>query len=188
MEDNITLDFRILKKFKINANEYLDLLHLYSIKKKINPKFVQSYKRGDHLYDLAQRDWLFVNVIGTEIKIELRDKVYSLFEGDKDYFLEWFSKFPIKTPSGRALKVQSSDTNAGRELHKKWKKHFRNKSDAARKAIQVLEAEMNWRRRNGKFEFMHNAATWLNQFDYEKHEYMLDEMKVTNEKKNEDYL
>ena len=184
----ITIDIDAISKLGLTVNDYLLLYYLYSVKKNINEKFRQNYILISNYDSVINKGWLFVQKHDDGVRVELRDKVYNLFEGDKDYFLEWFSKFPIKTPSGRYLKVKDADTNAGRELHKKWRRHFKNKADKARKAIKVLEAEMEHRRRNNKFEFMHNAETWLNQYDYEKYEYLLDEIKVFTSRKEQDYL
>lgn len=189
MDNIINIDMKTLRSKGLGINEYLDLYMFYCSKKDINIQFREMYNRSADIRVLASKGWLFVKeeTMGN-ITVELRDKTYSLFEGDKDLFLQWFNDFPIKTPSGRTLKVQSVDTNAGRELRKRWNKHFKDKADKAERAIKVLNAEMEWRRHNGKFEFMHNAETWLNQYDYEKYEHLLVDVQTKIDKQREDYI
>ena len=59
----------------------------------------------------------------------------------------------------------------------KWNKLFKNKPHKERRALEVLEAELEWRKANNKMEFMHNAEAWLKQGDYENFEYLLEEFK-----------
>lgn len=177
------IDFELLIEKGLNINEYLDLKWLYDFKINNECKFLKLYNL--HL-DLQHYESLqYIKIIENEY--ELRNKIRNLFEGNKDLFLTFLTRFPIKTPSGRYLSTKNEDTIKGKELRKKWNKLFKNNFIAAQKAIDVLDAEMEWRRKNGKFEFMHNAITWLNQGDFQNYEYLLREKKQINTKLREDY-
>ena len=43
------------------------------------------------------------------------------------------------------------------------------------------------RKNSNELQFMHNMETWLNQADYDKYSYLLDE-KSSGDYKNEDYM
>ena len=169
----IIIDTDYLKELGIDIFEYVALYLIYEGRQDIDSKFLKSLE-----------DKGFVK---SDDKIYLRDKARLIFEQEKDYFCTWLASFPIKTPSNRYLSPVNPDTIMGQKLRKKWNSLFKNNAVAAQKAIEVLEAEMEWRRKTGKFEFMHNAETWLNQGDFEKYEYLLKDKKDIQSKIRQDY-
>jgi hypothetical protein len=186
--ERIVIDISILREYDLSVNNYLNLLYFYSVEKGINEGFVSKFTPS-HPVILATSDLVKKQFIFSDgITIQLRERTRELFEGSKDLFLEWFNKFPIKSPSGRVLRPSSDETIAGRKLRKTWNKHFKNNAEGARKAIAVLEVEMDWRRRTNKFEYMQMAQTWLNQGSWEVYEYLLKDHKVTVKREREDYL
>ena len=185
----MTLNINAIVKAGLTIKTFLDLKYLYHKIKGGEELFVLNYGKllFDDLYSYQKKGYIKIKHEDTNVEFELRNKLCDLFEGEKDYFYTFVVTFPIKTPSGRYLSVKKHDTIAGKELRKKWDKRFKNDAVAARKAIEVLEAEMAWRRKTGKFEFMHNAETWLNQCDFEKYEYLLDEKVTITERSKEDF-
>lgn len=164
-------DMKLIKKEGLTFIEYLTLVAVYQ--KKTNSKDVFEGNLGS-IYTkdvLSLQAKGYIKVIGKEI--ELRNKSRKFFEGDRDPFLVWFNTFPIKTPSGRYLRPSSDDTIKGKSIRKKWSKHFLNKPLEQKKALAVLEAEMNWRKEKNSLEYMHNAETWLNQGDWQVYDYLI---------------
>jgi len=154
-----------------------------------NKDFVEIYGKVPltEAYILANKGWLKITTLENgQRAVDLRDKTRSLFEGDEDYFLKWFNLFPLKT-GDRYLRPKDDDTIKGRALRKKWNKHFKGNADKAKRAIQVLEAEKEWRRKNGKFQFMNNAETWLNQGKWEEYVDLLDSKDAQTARLKDDY-
>lgn len=183
------IDIESIKKEGLTIKEFLDLKYLYSAKLEIDSQFVENYGKlniGD-IEKYEDLGYIKTTIVDNMIKYEFREKIRDLFEGDKDLFLTFLSTFPIKTPSKRYLSTSDENTIMGKRLRKKWDKLFKNNDVAARKAIKVLEAEMDWRRRTGNFEYMQNAETWLNQGNFEKYEYLLEEKEKMDSKTREDY-
>jgi hypothetical protein len=179
------IDIDEIAKYKLTIQIYLDLKYLYFKKIGGQELFIDNYGRIE-AFKLHRYESLgFIKVIGNDY--QLRNPMRDLFEGEKDLFLKWFSIFPLKTPSGRYLRPGSDETITGKKLRQKWNKHFKNNTIAAKKAIKVLEAEMSMRRQTGKFEYMHNAETWLNKGDYEIYAELLEKNNNITTKRREDY-
>lgn len=165
----ITLNLKILKELSLSPNEYVWLFYLYSnqINESINIIVDVDTNR---LQDLK-----YIKI--TDTGYVLRSKGRALFEDDEDkYFYSFVALFPIKTPSGRYLSPNpNTESKKLNDLKAKWKKIFKNNNIAKEKAIKVLSAEIDYRKKMRTQEYMHNADTWLNQADYENYEYLLDE-------------
>ena len=183
------IDIENIKKEGFTIKEFLDLKYLYSAKLGIDLQFVENYGKLNmrELQRYEDLGYIKTTIIDNIIRYEFREKIRDLFEGDKDLFLTFLSTFPVKTPSKRYLSTSDENTIMGKKLRKKWNKLFKNNDVAARKAIKVLEAEMDWRRRTGNFEYMNNAETWLNQGNFEKYEYLLEEKEKMDSRTREDY-
>ena len=192
--DTIKIHLEELKKTDLNVQEYITLTYIYHRKEKEYSNFVEMFGplSSMHIKSLVSKGYL--KQLTTDVKgksfdeiFSYRNKMIDLFEGEKDYFIEWFGKFPAKTPTGRHLSSLDPDTVMGKDCRKKWNRIFKNDARSARKAIQVLEAEMKWRRLTNKMEFMHNAKTWLNQGDYENYAHLLETDKTEVKRKFEDF-
>lgn len=168
----VNIDTEKLNELEITVLEYAILLSVY-LGESTNISFSNLEKKG------------FIKQV--DGKVELRENARVLFEQKKDYFHTWLATFPIKTPSKRYLSPVDPDTIMGQKLRKKWNSLFKNNANAAQHAIKVLEAEMEWRRKTGKFEYMHNAETWLNQGDFEKYAYLVEDKQESLSKIREDY-
>lgn len=188
--DIVSINVQDVKKNQLTIQEYMTLMYIYQRKIKEYEEFISCFGSlfQTILNSLESKGFIkLIKAATFEESVHIRDKTKDLFEGEKDLFYEWLGKFPIKTPSGRYLSPKSETTIAGVKLRKKWDKLFKNKASMARKAINVLEAEMEWRRKQGKFEFMHNAETWLNQGDFEKYEDLLTARRKEKDKLYDNY-
>lgn len=156
-----------LLKNKLTISEYLYLKSFYE------DNFDKDLFK---IIDRVDEDSLqlkgFIKILENEIV--LRTKAIELFEGT-DLYYKFLSTFPIKSPSGRYLSPLRSKTIKGKEVEKKWRSLFKNKPFMQEKALRVLEAELEWRKKTGSMEYIHNILTWLNQGDYENFEYLLEE-------------
>lgn len=191
MVESISLDFNAIVKEGLTIQEYLQLFVLYVKKRKEKEYeyFIKNFGRINTLEIdiLESKKYIKVGAIYKN-GYELREPIYSLFEGVKDLYWTWMISFPIKTPSGRYLSTGTSGTVMDKKLRKKWDKIFGSDNIRKQKVIDTLEAEVAWRLRNGSMEYMHNAETWLNQGDWEKYEYLLITHKATTKKTNEDFI
>lgn len=167
MEIRINTD--ILTTNKLTISEYLYLQLLYK-------GYTESehYKVLDTVDEEALQQRGFIKILKDEIV--LRTKGVELFEG-KDLFLKFLNTFPIKAPSGRFLSPLRDDTSSAKALKGKWKRIFKNAPHLEQRAIDVLEAELRWRKKTNSLEYIHSAMVWLNQGDYENYAYLLDEEK-----------
>ena len=190
--DIIKIDLAELGKKGINIQEYLTLMFLYvsKIKDKQYDYFIKSFGivSVNQMVKLEELGYIKMPNPSKPQEYELRDASHQLFEGDKDLFLTWLLTFPIKTPSGRYLSPIGEDTKAATTLKTKWKSNFGTDNLMMQKVINILQAEVDWRKKNGKMEYIHNAETWLNQGDWEKYEYLLTTYKAIRTNKNEDYI
>jgi len=163
----MNLDNLILNN--LNINEYL---YLYNLSLKDADKIKDLYKLITNINEDLLQDKGFIKI--TEDEIILRQKALDMFN-PPELFYKFLSTFPIKTPSGRYLSPAGTTGIAVSNLKKKWKATFKNKQNLEKKAILVLEAELKWRKQSNNLEYIHNCETWLNQADFEKYEYLLDD-------------
>lgn len=164
---DINISFDRLLALGLTLSEYGYLQILYSGED--NP---DHYKVLDQVDEFTLQSRNFIKITGSEIV--LRAKALELFE-DKNLFLKFLNTFPIKTPSGRYLSPLRHSGMIVENVKKKWETLFGKKPHLQEEALAVLEAELNWRKRTGQMEYMHNIATWLHQADYEKFSYLLDD-------------
>ena len=172
---------------------YLDLLYLYVIIKdrRLYEKYIKCHGGGVSIESATKLEKLkFIKIIdlSKDKGYELRISTYELLEGKKDLFLTWLLTFPIKTPGGRYLSPKNEDTVKGSSLRKKWKKSFGTDTLNQQRAIDILQAEIDWRKKAGNMEYIHNAETWLNQGDWENYAYLLDDKLKVTKKLREDFL
>lgn len=176
---DISMNVKNILDYNLTINEYLYLRNIYV---KEQDKIIDLYKLIDHINEDSLQDRGFIKI--TDEDIVLRQKTIDLFE-PTDLFNKFLTIFPIKTPSGRYLSPAGTEGIAVSNLKAKWNKRFKNKENLQQKAIEVLEAEIAWRKKSGNLEYIHNAETWLNQADYEKYEYLLTE---SNNKPKEKWM
>lgn len=189
--DIITINFKMINEQGLNLGNYFRLYYLYCLKTnpKLNSEFIKCHGPIDHTHAAFLQTQGYIK-LGEEFDrgYELREKARIVFEGNKDYFYSFILTFPIKTPSGRYLSPKGENTVAGKKLRNKWKKLFGNDTLIQQRVINILQAEVDWRKLQGTQEYMHNAETWLNQGDWEKYEYLLEEKENKQKKQNEDFL
>ena len=188
--DTITIDIKKINGISgLNLRLYLGLYYLYCLK--LNPKLNHEFIQAHGPVDLADAKLLeslkYIKLINKD-SFELREPARILFEGKKDLFYTWLLGFPIKTPSGRYLSPKGEETIKGKKLRAKWKKLFGNDTLIQQRVIDILAAELKWRKDSGKIEFMHNAETWLNQGDWEIYEDLLKEDETKINRQREDFI
>lgn len=166
---DISMNLESLISNNLSVNEYLYLYYLFLD----DPDQMKDlYKLITEINEDILQDKGFIKI--TEDEIILRQKTLDMFS-PPELFYKFLSTFPIKTPSGRYLSPAGTTGIAVTNLKKKWKSTFKNKQNLEQKAIRVLEAELKWRKQSNNLEYIHNAETWLNQADFEKYEYLIEE-------------
>ena len=174
--DQITIDLELLRNHDLDINEYLSLYNL-SCPGCIDGMFLP---RSSDLSRLEKKGFVKITSNG----VILREKANDFFGKKNDYFLQWLNAYPIrvrKTHGGsRVLSPASDETIEGRKLRKKWNAMFRGKPLEEEKAIKVLEAEVEMRKKSGDLEYMVEASRWLNQGYHEKYAYLLEEDQDVN--------
>lgn len=173
----IVINVDVLSQHNLSLSEYVYLKALYEERSK--EEMLQIISCIDRIEEDSLQDRGFIKIL-PDNEIILRDKSTKLFESGS-LFLRYLTTFPVKTPSGRPLSPVGADTVKGKKMEAKWNKLFKNKPHKEKRALEVLEAELEWRKANNKMEFMHNAEAWLNQGDYENFEYLLEEFKQKQE-------
>jgi hypothetical protein len=187
----VTIRISCLSENKLTADLYL-LLHW---------KFMGNYKLPDEvqamlLEDDAALEYLekegFIKITGHRT-FELRQKGIDLFKSDtlEIKWLEFLGKFPLKVPARnggtRPLKIGNPDSVRNKKIKDKYISIIKSDPSKHRTIINVLEAEVKMRRDSGNLQYMHAMEVWLNQADYDKYEYLLDEQ-INNNYENEDYM
>lgn len=163
----ISIQSEVLKLHQLTISEYVFLKSLYEDLKDFEGLLGEIDSSA-----LEKAGW--IKVTNSEGVI-LRQKALELFEPKDDLCLRFINTFPVKTPTGRYLSPVGLTGMTVENIRKRWNKHFKNDVGAMKKAIEVLEAELKWRRLQNNLEYIHNIETWLNQRDYEKYEYLLTE-------------
>lgn len=162
---DISIDYDTLIEANLTLSEYV---YLNSLHKEENDSKI--FKIIDKIEedDLQARGFIKITPEG----IILRNKSIRLFEGT-DLFLKFLNTFPIKSPSGRYLSPLGNSGILASKVEKKWNSLFKGKPHLQKKAIEVLEAELSWRKDTGQMNFINQIDTWLNQANYEKYAYLL---------------
>lgn len=190
--DTITINVKEINNIpNLNLSLYLNLYYLYCLKTDPDKhtEFMVCHGPVDFANAVILQDLKYIKITDPSKGVfELRESARLLFEGKKDLFYTWILTFPIKTPNGRYLSPKGENTVAGKKLRKKWKKLFGNDTLIQQRVIDILQAEVDWRKSNGTQEYIHNAETWLNQGDWEKYEYLLEENETETKKANEDFI
>jgi hypothetical protein len=182
---DISIDFELLKKYKISINEYLIL---YDVANDHSISGVFSYSVAE-LVALEKKALIKL----TEEGIFLRGKSSEIFSSKEDYFAQWIEAYPtaVKKNAGgvRSLSPASADTILGARLRKKWDLIFKKDIEKQLFAIKVLQAEVSDKKKSGDLEYMVEAARWLNEGFHEKFEHLVSESKeVDNNYSSEDWL
>lgn len=182
---DISIDFELLKKFKININEYL-VLHDVANDLTISSIFDYGVKE---LVSLEKKALLKL----TEEGIFLRGKAVDIFSVKESYFEQWLNIYPtnVKKSGGgsRGLSPSSADTILGIKLRKKWDLVFKKDIEKQKFAIKVLEAEVADKKKSGDLEYMVEATRWLNEGFHEKFAHLVESSEeISNEYANEDWL
>ena len=182
MTDNIIIDRNLLI---LNNLSLADYYFLNAMHKKTpfsqEERIVVGLLNQERLQDLG-----FIKIT-TEGPV-LRHKDFDLFEDAKDNFYRFLNTFPIKTPKGRYLSPSKLEGVAVEALKAKWNKLFKGQRAAENRAIEVLEAEVAHRNKTGDQEYMNACEAWLNQANYEKYEYLLEEASNLSESDNNELM
>lgn len=153
-----------VKRLKLNLNEYLTLLNLQG---------TISFKPRDEDIDSLLRKG-YLSQLGAQIV--LSPKAVRYFEAN-ELFEEFYNTFPHTVPDKygeeRPLRTVSSTSQSAAVTKSIWKKKVKGDVDLQQKIIEILKAEIDWRKRKGGIQFMNNIDTWLRQHNWEKYEYLL---------------
>lgn len=165
---DISINIESVMANKLTINEYIYLRDLYVEEE---DRIVNLFTIIDNINEDSLQDRGFIKI--TEKSIVLRQKTIDIFK-PQELFYKFLTTFPVKTPTGRYLSPVGTEGLAVKKLKKKWEMLFKNKNNLEKKAIEVLEAEIKWRKDSGKMEFMQAMEAWLNGNNYEKYEYLLE--------------
>lgn len=179
---DITIDIENVRSLGLSVEEFLFLRNLVvpSEQRIVN---IEHVIRPINLDKLEQG--MFIKK--TPEGVIIRQKTKDLFQNPDSLADTFIGLFPIKTPKGRPLSPLRKGGKNYDDIVKKFKKHFTNQKDAQH-AIKVLEAELEWRRKTDNLEYMNAIDAWLNQRNYEKFEYLLEDKDVLDNPTNYDWI
>lgn len=120
--------------------------------------------------------------------VVLRGRALDLFEDKRNNFIRFVETFPVKSPNGRYLSPSKLEGVAIEKLRKTWKKLFKDQRNAEDHVIKVLEAEIEYRKRQGNMDYMQACEAWLNGANYEKYEYLLEDSSHNAESEANDLM
>lgn len=170
---DITIPIELLTELGITINEYLILYSLACVS--LSENFEYTTKQ---LVELEKKGYIKIMSNGICIRYKL-NKLFPSGEDpeDIDLFEQWIDHYPTKvtkkTGGTRALSPANTDTILGKKLRKKWNLLFKKDIRLQQKAVDVLEAEVNDKRRSGDLEYMVNAERWLNGGYWEVNDHLL---------------
>jgi len=157
---NIQTAIELVGKLDIN------LCQLYYLESVYNKQENISLINSNDLNDLIEQGYLYNGEV-----TKLRDKGRSLFEGDqiKTLFEEFYTLFPIKTPSGRRLRASSMDSMNGDKVWVLFKRKIKTEEDY-KGLIKGLANELKERETNNSLEYINNIITWLRNNTWEMYD------------------
>jgi hypothetical protein len=187
----VSIDFSCLQNNKLTADLYILLFCRYHSNCILPPIIEIATLGDDYALEYLESEG-FVKITGDK-EFALRQKAIELFEStntNKDW-LEFLGKFPMKVPNGRggtrALKVADPDSKGNVRIRKKYLDLIKSSPELHGNIIKILEAEVKMRKSSNYLQYMHNMETWLNQADYDKYAYLLEDVSNDNYM-NEDYM
>jgi hypothetical protein len=179
----LTINIDVLNENNLSVSEYIYLKALSeNFDKPSMDKILGCIDRIEE-DNLQEKGFIKITTEGNV----LRDKGIKLFESG-DLFTKYMVMFPVKAPNGRYLSPRGIETVAGQSIKSKWQRHFKGNPAKERRALEVLDAELKWRRETNQLNYMHNAETWLNQGDYEKFEYLLEDQQEIEEHQHKNFM
>jgi len=187
----VTVEFSCLINNKLTSDLFI-LLHWkhhnnYDLPWTIVQKSLEDEQSLEYLESEG-----FIKIIGDK-DFELRQKAKELFEisSPDRKWLEFLGTFPLKVPAQgggtRALKIASPDSKANIKIKSKYLSIIKNKPGEHERIISVLKAEMKMRVNSANMQYMNAMEAWLNQANYDKYMYLLEET-VNDDYSNEDYM
>ena len=186
----VTIDLSYLIDNDLTADIFLLLHWKYHNNYELPPRIVDL-----HLEDAQTLEYLqskeFIKITGDK-EYELRQKAIDIFEvsSPEQKWLEFLGKFPMKVPNSsggtRALKIANPESKGNEKIKKKYINLIKNNPNLHKTIIEVLEAEIKMRRDSGQLQYMNAMEAWLNQANYDKYAYLLEEQVSNHEE--EDYL
>jgi hypothetical protein len=146
----------LCKQNRISPNQYFYLLSLYN-----NDEQLDITK--DEKDELVKRDFIF-NLDNPALRKEGMD----LFEEEnlKNLFNEFWEAYPTKTPNGRLLKSEKTNTKNYNDAWSIYKKRIRKKS-AHDELMNGLTAELASKSKTNSLNYLNNVVTWLRSMNWQ---------------------
>jgi len=188
----VAVDFSCLINNKLTSDLYI-LLHWKHYSNYELPWTIKKVTIEDELALQHLEDEGFIKII-EDNNFELRQKAKSLFEisTPDQKWLEFLGTFPLKVPAQnggtRPLKVASPISKANDKIKSKYLAIIKDKPGEHERIINVLKAEMKMRCDSNNMQYMNAMEAWLNQANYDKYEYLLEESGGNSNYENEDYM
>jgi hypothetical protein len=187
----VTIDISCLDTNELTADLYV-LLHNkhfgnYELPKRIKESLLEDDQALEYLQSLG-----FIKILDNN-DFDLRQSGINLFvsTNNDEKWLEFLGTFPLKVPARnngtRALKVANPDSPANSKIKAKYISIIKNDPNKHSLIMKVLNAEMKMRKDSGNLPYMNAMEAWLNQANYDKYMYLLDEAKDNNYE-TEDYM
>ena len=173
----VTIDILAIRKFKLNINEYLNLLKLrhneenQSFPYDLDPRYIERLETEGFIIHDPQNDGFVLGPKGKE-----------MFE-EEDLFEEFFKLYPgyVETGMGRrAISAKDPNSISGKNTHEIWKRVTKNKPSLQRKIIECLKRELDHRRSTDSMAYLQGIDTWLRQATWEKWENIPEEKNSNN--------
>lgn len=183
----VSVDFNCLQENKLSADLYVLLYCKHN--ELVVPEYVGKilFRDEDALKYLQRSEFIKIT---DENEFSLRQKAINLFQIDSPTtkWLEFLGEFPLKVPgrngSTRPLKVANADSKGNIKIKKKYLSIIKTADHDM--IINVLQAEIEMRKKSNELQYMQNIDTWLNQANYDKYKYLVKEGGINNSS-NEDW-
>lgn len=171
----IELNLAKLSELQLSPNEYV---YLYCLYHKLNPD------RFYYMGSLEQRGYVkYLGDDGDLSNVSLREGAIKLFEvsNEDSMWSEFFTTFPLKVPDNkggsRPLRSGNLETEFAKRVKPKYLGIISGKPELHKAIMASLLAEMDMRRASSSFAYMNAMEAWLNQKNWEKYAYLIDEQK-----------
>jgi len=187
MDIQIKIPIKKLLEAMVSTEEFCILVLLYKKEYELcNQYFTKfPYCRIPALAGLSTKKYILNSVEdikdGYEVKDLLIDKVkcQELFgiDGNKENFYKFFATFPQKVPARaggyRPLRPLDVDSQSAKKLMAKYFTKVGKKLDKQKRVQEILEAEIEMRRRTNALQFMNAMEAYLNGFKWEESAYLI---------------
>jgi hypothetical protein len=194
MDIEIKIPIKKLLEANINSEEFCILVMLYKKEYELCNQYLNKfvYFRIPTLTGLIGKGYILstlqdIKVVDIDRLLIDKVKCRALFgiDGGEENFYKFFATFPQKVPARaggyRPLRPLDVDSQSAKKLKAKYFSKVGKKLEKQQRVQEILEAEIDMRRRTRALQYMNAMEAYLNGFKWEESAYLLQQKRKKEE-------